>query len=213
MAALIRHGLFAIPFKSTTTILAVNTASLRHDITRFKSKKSSKRVKRSVCNFEDDTKSLAEKGFLRYQKAYDPPKDVSNRINQICENQSIGVSDETKIEDPLQRFNLFLACEQELQHPIPNSMLYSIETIGDLKEFYKIPVNNKTPLDVMRNLELPKNLHINYEYVRFHPDMDTMFNGKTAFPKSSTIVTGLKYKKKYPGHQQEDPYLEELLKV
>lgn len=35
------------------------------------------------------------------------------------------------------------------------------------------------------------------------PDTDTKFNGITAFPGSSTIVTGLKYKNKYPGHEQE----------
>lgn len=43
--------------------------------------------------------------------------------------------------------------------------------------------------------------------------MDTMFNGKTAFPKSSTLVTGLKYKKKYKGHMQENPFLEDMLKI
>lgn len=44
-------------------------------------------------------------------------------------------------------------------------------------------------------------------------DTDTLFGGKTAFPKSSTIVSGLKYKKKYPGHRQENPYLDELMKI
>ena len=31
-------------------------------------------------------------------------------------------------------------------------------------------------------------------------ETDTMFNGVSAFPRSSTIVTGLKYKKKYRGY-------------
>lgn len=30
-----------------------------------------------------------------------------------------------------------------------------------------------------------------------------MFGGKTAFPGSSTIVTGVKYRKKYPGFVAE----------
>lgn len=68
--------------------------------------------------------------FLRYQKEYNPPEDVCNRINKICEKQQISTLDETKIEDPLQRFNLFLACEEELQHPITNAVLCHIETIG-----------------------------------------------------------------------------------
>ncbi|OAD55045.1 39S ribosomal protein L50, mitochondrial, partial [Eufriesea mexicana] len=151
--------------------------------------------------------------FLRYQKEYNPPKNVADRINKICEVQQISATNETKIEDPLQRFNLFLACEEELQHPVMNSVLYSIETIGDLKKYYETPVDSRTPLEVMRSMDLPKNLHINYDYIRFHPDTDTLFNGKTAFPSSSTLVTGLKYKKKYPGHYQDNPFLEKMLKI
>ncbi|XP_017796946.1 PREDICTED: 39S ribosomal protein L50, mitochondrial [Habropoda laboriosa] len=213
MAALIRHGLLVNPLKSLSTILSVNTTSLRYDITRFKSKKRVKQVPQKAKLFENETRSLAAKGFLRYRNEYNPPKDVFDRINKICETQQVSTTDETKLEDSLQRFNLFVACEQEFKHPLMNSMLYSIETIGDLKEYYQTPVGNQTPLDLMRNMDLPENLHINYEYVRFHPDTDTLFNGKTAFPKSSTIVTGLKYKKKYPGHYQEHPFLEHMTKV
>ncbi|XP_078038987.1 mitochondrial ribosomal protein L50 [Augochlora pura] len=210
MAALIRHGLLANRLKSTSFILSVNTTSLRHDITRFKSKIRKPNVER---RFEDERKSLETKGFLRYHKPYDPPKDACSRIDRICEDQSISTSSETQLTDPLQRFHLFIACEKEFQHSVPNSMLFSIETIDDLKIFYQTPVGTTTPLDRMRNVDLPKNLHINYEYHRFHPDTDTLFGGKTAFPKSSTIVSGLKYKKKYAGHVQEDPYLDELLKI
>ncbi|CAK9820500.1 39S ribosomal protein L50, mitochondrial [Anthophora plagiata] len=210
MAALIRHGLLVNPLKSLSTILSVNTMSLRHDIIRFKSKK---KPPPRVSKFDDENKSLTAKGFLRYQKEYQPPADVSDRINKICEAEQIPTTNETKLEDSLHRFNIFLACEQEFQHPLMNSVLYSIQTIGDLKEYYQTPIGNVTPLDAMRSMELPKNLHINYEYVRYHPDTDMLFNGKTAFPKSSTFVTGLKYKKKYPGHYQDNPFLEKMLKV
>lgn len=213
MAALIRHGLLANPLKSSTTILAVNTTSLRYDVTRFMSKKTPRRPKVVTPTFNDDNTSLSAKGFLRYQEAYNPPTDVYRRIDKICNEQNISTNDDTKIDDPLQRFNLFLACEKEFQHSLTNSVLCFIETIADLKEYYGTPIGNVTPLDAMRNMELPKNLQINYDYVRFHPDTDTLFNGKTAFPKSSTLVTGLKYKKKYPGHKQEDPYLEYMLKI
>ncbi|XP_054016171.1 uncharacterized protein LOC128896744 [Hylaeus anthracinus] len=210
MAALIRHGLLANLAKCTSSLLAVNTTSLRRDVTRSKSKF---KIKQPRKTFQIENQSLAAKGFLRYQKAYNPPANVSDQIDQICRDQTITTDSDTKIEDPLQRFNLFLACEQEFQHSIPNSVLFSIETIGNLKKYYQTPVGNCNPLDAMQTMELPKNLHINYEYHRFHPDTDTMFGGKTAFPKSSTIVTGLKYKKKYPGHQQESPYLKLLLKI
>lgn len=48
-------------------------------------------------------------------------------------------------------------------------------------------------------MELPENLHIQNGYKRFVPEEDTMFKGQTAFPKSSTLVTGLKYRGKYSG--------------
>lgn len=37
-------------------------------------------------------------------------------------------------------------------------------------------------------------------------DTDTMFDGVTAFPRSSTIVSGLKYKGKYKGHEQRETW-------
>lgn len=61
-------------------------------------------------------------------------------------------------------------------------------------------MNTSVPLDKMGN-DLPKNLHLIHDYKRFHPEDDQMFGGQTAFPKSSTIVTGLKTRKKYAGYE------------
>lgn len=58
-------------------------------------------------------------------------------------------------------------------------------------------------------------IHV-YKYLSdniFLTDTDTLFNGKTAFPKSSTLVTSIKYKKKYPGHKQDNPWLDEQMKI
>lgn len=55
-------------------------------------------------------------------------------------------------------------------------------------------------MDKIQNHNLPENLQILNNYRRFHPEEDTMFNGITAFPKYSTLVSGLKYRKKYCGH-------------
>lgn len=67
----------------------------------------------------------------------------------------------------------------------------------DAIQFYETPLSTTIPLDALKTVELPENLHVQYEYHRFHPDTDTMFGGQTAFPKSHTIVTGIKYKEKY----------------
>lgn len=67
-------------------------------------------------------------------------------------------------------------------------------------KFYNTTVDVRVPLDKFKSVELPPNIHIQYEYHRFHPETDTMHGGVSAFPKRSTIVTGLKYKKKYAGY-------------
>ncbi|XP_011630615.1 39S ribosomal protein L50, mitochondrial [Pogonomyrmex barbatus] len=210
MAALIRHGSFANAFRSTSVILA-NTVNVRRDIVRHKSKKAKKPVVKA--RIDSASESLAARGFLRPQKPYEPPDDTAERIDQICESQNIPTNDDVKLEDPILRFKLFVACEEKFKHYIPNSLLYTIESIRDLKQFYSTPVDSTTPYEALGKMDLPKNLHIQQDYHRFHPNTDTMFNGKTAFPKSSTLVTGLKYKKKYLGHKQEDPWLDDQMKI
>jgi hypothetical protein len=39
----------------------------------------------------------------------------------------------------------------------------------DILEFYKTPVDKTAPLDAMKSMKLPENLHIQTEYHRFHP--------------------------------------------
>lgn len=100
-----------------------------------------------------------------------------------------------------EKFNLLTACFNGFKHSVPNSQIYEIKTVGDVVEFYKKSVDSTVPYDAMKTMDLPPNLHIQYEYLRFNPETDTKFNGKTAFPRSSTLVTGLKYREKYSGHE------------
>ncbi|KAI4499526.1 hypothetical protein M0802_005422 [Mischocyttarus mexicanus] len=216
MAALIRHASYGIPFKSTSALFALSTTRIaRRGCPRFASKLSSpaKNAFNQNPKLEAIRNSLSAKGFLRSIKPYDPPTDIDERIDKICTSQEISNRDETKLEGGLSRFQIFAACAEEFKHSVPNSLLYIIETVGDLKEFYRNAVDVATPLESLRRIQLPKNLHIQYEYHRFHPDTDTMFDGKTAFPLSSTIVTGLKYKKKYKGFKLEDPFYEEYKRL
>ncbi|KAI4488851.1 hypothetical protein M0804_004349 [Polistes exclamans] len=216
MAALIRHASYGIPFKSTSALFALpTTRNARRDSARFASKLSSpaKNALKQNPKLEATRKSLSAKGFLRSIKPYDPPTDVNERIDKICTSQEISTDDTAKLEGGLLRFQIFAACAEEFRHSVPNSLLCIIETVGDLKEFYRNTVDVATPLDTLRRMQLPKNLHVQYEYHRFHPDTDTMFGGKTAFPLSSTLVTGLKYKKKYKGFKLEDPFYKEYRRL
>ncbi|KAK2588521.1 hypothetical protein KPH14_006301 [Odynerus spinipes] len=214
MAALIRHASYGIPFKNTSALFAVTTTNARRDVARFASElRPVDDAFKQNTKLEATRKSLTAKGFLRPIKPYDPPSGVEERINKICASQELPANNKTKLQDSLLRFKIFAACAEEFKHPVPNSLLCTIETVGDLKEFYRTPVDVVTPLDAMRKMELPKNLHVQYEYHRFHPDTDTMFGGKTAFPLSSTLVTGLKYKKKYKGFKLQDPFYEEYKRL
>lgn len=40
---------------------------------------------------------------------------------------------------------------------------------GDVIGFYLTPVVTTTPLDDMKTMKLPPNLHVQHDYVRFHP--------------------------------------------
>ncbi|KAL0121014.1 hypothetical protein PUN28_008623 [Cardiocondyla obscurior] len=211
MAALIRHGSLASAVKSTSAILAANTVTAHRVFARHGSSKVARKEVKGL--YSSAKKSLTTRGFLRPLKSYEPLENTAERIDSICKSQNIPHNDDAKLDDLVLRFKLFVACEEEFKYSIPNSLLYTIENIGDLKRFYLTPVESTTPYEALRKIDLPKNLHVQQDYYRFHPDTDTMFKGKTAFPKSSTLVTGLKYKKKYPSHIQDYPWLDEQLKI
>ncbi|XP_072944043.1 large ribosomal subunit protein mL50 [Epargyreus clarus] len=142
--------------------------------------------------------SLAARGFLRPTKAWDPPTNIEETILKIC--ISNGLKEDSEFESLDVKFKVLKECFTETGYSVPNSLLHSIETVDNLLEFYETPVDVHTPFDALKKMELPKNLHIQEDYVRFHPDKDTLFNGVSAYPRNSTIVTGLKARKKYEGY-------------
>ncbi|XP_045532565.1 39S ribosomal protein L50, mitochondrial [Pieris brassicae] len=161
---------------------------------RHKKKKFPKTDKKLQAAAE----SLASRGFLRPNKPWDPTVDIQNVVYKICSNYGLHAKSEF---DSLEiKYKVLKSCFEETGHGVPNSLLHTIETVDDLQEFYETPVNVLTPFDALKKMDLPKNLHVQEDYVRFHPDKDTLFNGATAFPKSSTIVSGLKTRKKYEGY-------------
>lgn len=72
-------------------------------------------------------------------------------------------------------------------------------------DFYKTPIRGITPYDQLfrEQDQLPKNLHIIPEPIRFDPATDTFFDGKDAYPKHPLISTGLRAKKKYPNIKEK----------
>ncbi|XP_058463075.1 large ribosomal subunit protein mL50 [Malaya genurostris] len=143
--------------------------------------------------------SLGSRGYLRPTKPYLPPEDAMEKVLAVAKSKNIANAREM-FTNGQRKFEFLTACYEVFKHSVPNSQLHEISSVEDAIIFYQTPVDTTLPLDTLKTVDLPENLYIQHEYIRFHPETDTMFGGKTAFPKSSTIVTGLKYKDKYRGH-------------
>ncbi|XP_064612404.1 large ribosomal subunit protein mL50-like [Liolophura sinensis] len=142
-----------------------------------------------------------EKRSLQSSQGYSPPNDVEERIQRITE-EVCGNTPEWRtqsLEDRTVKFKILTRCIKEFDHDIPNPELSDINTNADVINFYSTPVHDRNSYEDLANLDLPRNLHIQLDYLRFDPDNDPMFGGVNAFPGRPTIVTGLRAKKKYKG--------------
>ncbi|XP_077510507.1 mitochondrial ribosomal protein L50 [Amblyomma americanum] len=150
--------------------------------------------------------SLGDRGFCRPMKPYKPADDVEDRVKVIYEEVTGQKADsawlQTPITEPLLKFRLLTRCIKEFGHDVPSSQLMNVKCADDVVEFFSTPVEGLSPYEtlVRQKDQLPKNLHVIPNYVRFHPETDTFFGGVSAYPGTSTIVTGLKAKKKYKGY-------------
>jgi large subunit ribosomal protein L50 len=84
------------------------------------------------------------------------------------------------------------------KHNVPNPVLNEIRNVGDVVEYFsKVQKDTSSLEDLHARPDLPKNVHINLEYIRFDPEKDTFFNGRDAYAERSTLVPSLWYSKKY----------------
>lgn len=107
--------------------------------------------------------------FLRSQKDYFPPEDIENQLEAIFKSVIGSTNRDMKLTNVDQKFKLFKICSDQIGHCIPSSLLHLIVTLEEVVHFYKTPVDTRTPLDKMRTMELPENLHVQFDYHRFHP--------------------------------------------
>lgn len=132
--------------------------------------------------------------FLRSQASYNPPNDVEQKINNVVKELNVTNFQERK-------FDLLNECSKIFGgHFVPNSRIYEMKSIKDVTEFYLTPVDCRTPYEEL-DQSIP-NLHIIQEAKRYDPETD----GISAFPKSSTLVTSLKHRKKYKGHVEKSSW-------
>lgn len=123
---------------------------------------------------------------------------MADRIAKLSATLELSASSELK--DLNIKFELLKSCGAAFQHQVPNSILHELRTVKDVVEFYSTPVDSTLPMDRIQNMpDMPQNLYIQQDYVRFQAD-DPMFE-RTAFPKSSTLVSGIRTRRKYKGYE------------
>lgn len=87
---------------------------------------------------------------------------------------------------------------------IPNSAMHHMEKMSDVVEYFKTEKRDTTVYEDMAKLDLPKNLHIQLEPIRFADDPSRY--ERSAFPQTDTIVTSLKFRKKYKSYKWEGKF-------
>ena len=155
-------------------------------------------------------------------RPYTPPVNVEQIIYHIANETIDNFKEETRsngnwqsiyLTNPLNKFNLLTRCMKECSHTISNMTLNDLKTLEDVYLYFSTPVKDTNVLeDLQQSSELPKNVHIQLDAVRFTPETSSFFNDLDAFPKRSTKVIDLWYKKKYPSYpkNEEDPFKDNI---
>ena len=143
------------------------------------------------------------------KKSYTPPADLHNIVESVVVSEVGEVPDWTEVTltDNRVKYKILSKLASKLDYSVPNSYLWEMNSISDVLGFYSVENNVKTSLESLNTINLPPNLSIRTDYVRFNQETDTFFDGVTAFPKSDTIVSGVKPKKLYKGNKaKKEPY-------
>lgn len=70
--------------------------------------------------------------FLRPLKQYDPPIDIRNIIIKIA-NNTINQTNVSYKLDTNEKICLLIKCEEIVDHKVPNSLLHTMNTLGEFK--------------------------------------------------------------------------------
>jgi hypothetical protein len=155
-------------------------------------------------------------------RPYTPPSNIEQIIYKIANETIEHFKQETRSEghwqsiyltNPLNKYNLLTRCMKECSHTISNMSLNDIKTLNDVYEYFSTPIKDTNVLeDLQQSSELPENVHIQLDAVRFTPETSAFFDELDAFPKRSTKVIDLGYKKKYPSYpkNEEDPFKDNI---
>ena len=151
------------------------------------------------------------------RRSYAPPNNVEEIIRRLGKETLDNFNDEhwsdVLLKDPLKKYHFLTRCMKECSHTISNMALNDLKTLDEVYQYFSTPVKDTNPLeDLQQSKDLPPNVHIQLDAVRFTPETSGFFNNLDAFPKRSTKVVDLWYKKKYPSYpkNEEDPFKDNI---
>jgi len=171
-----------------------------------------------LTTLEAQMTSLKTKGFLRSYKSYLPPEDLSPRFMAACsEALKVPVSqdslDTVTLDTNEDKFKVLKALHDEFGHVVHSSRLHEMKNLERVFLFYQSEICVLNPYEQLhRDKEadiLPDNLVIKLDPIRFTGTGDHPLDKVTAWPRSSTLVTGLRAKEKYTSRLADfDPWEE-----
>lgn len=99
----------------------------------------------------------------------------------------------------LSTYQFLNECGKQFDHEVPSPALHEMKKIGHVVHFYGQPVRGISKFDelVKNQDQLPPNLTVISNYLRFNPETDKFFGGKDAYPKSPMMTYGVRAKQKY----------------
>ncbi|XP_060074384.1 large ribosomal subunit protein mL50-like [Ylistrum balloti] len=153
----------------------------------------------------DGLQSLKKRSGVKTKKCYTPPDDVEERIQAIADN-IFGEHEnwkETLLTNRINKYKFLTKTIKEFDHNIPNMVLTHLDKVEDVVDHFSTEVRGTSALEDISKLDLPQNLHMNLDYIRFNSKEDTLFDGKTAYPERPTIIHSIKHRRQYKGSEEE----------
>lgn len=156
---------------------------------------------RAPVKFSNYTENnLKKRTSIQTRRAYLPPEDVEGKALRIVKEVYGKTADVQNIdldEDRRKKFTVLTKMMKEFDHFIPNTELHDMKSIDQAVNFFRKEVRDTTCLEDLTKLDLPKNLHINTEYLRYDRENNPMWPGKDAFPGKQSRAFSAKFARKY----------------
>lgn len=171
--------------------------------------------------------SLLARGAPRESPPYSPPENVAGRILALVRSSQLTAesqqettnnrlsndndSDENLLqmrldENKTLKLSVIQKCVKEFGHDLPSHDLLNIRTLKHVVDYFETPVIGVNPYTALlrQDDQLPPNLFLIPEPIRYDRETDVRFGGHSAYPGLVNTVPGIRAAEKYPALNQDD---------